>query len=292
MRRFFFVFIGFVMLWGCSSENDLSDAYGNFEANETIISSEANGKIMEFSIDEGQRLDKGYIVGYIDTTQLHLKKMQVLAQKKTLKTKFSNIFAQVDVLKEQKAVAMKNYVRIKKMFEEKAATAQQLDDIEGKIEVIDKQIAQVQTQNSTVMNEMETIEIQIAQIQDMIDKSIIINPVEGTVLSTYVEPFEITGQGKPLYKIADLDNLILRAYFSGSQLPDLIIGNKVKVLIDKDNKTNQSYEGEIIWVASEAEFTPKMIQTKEERVTQVYAVKIKVKNDGKIKIGMPGEVDL
>jgi HlyD family secretion protein len=292
MRRFIFVFIGFVMLWGCSSENDLSDAYGNFEANETIISSEANGKIMEFSIDEGQKLDKGYIVGYIDTTQLHLKKMQVLAQQRTLKTKFGSIFAQVDVLKEQKAVAMKNYDRIKKMFEEKAATAQQLDDIEGKIEVIDKQIAQVQTQNSTVMNEMETIEIQIAQIQDMIDKSIIINPVEGTVLSTYVEPFEITGQGKPLYKIADLDNLILRAYFSGSQLPDIIIGNKVKVLIDKDNRTNQSYEGEIIWVASEAEFTPKMIQTKEERVTQVYAVKIKVKNDGKIKIGMPGEVNL
>jgi HlyD family secretion protein len=292
MRYFLIALICFGVLWGCSDDNDLSDAYGNFEAEETIISSEASGKILQFSIDEGDRLEAGMNIGYIDTTQLHLKKMQVLAQKKTLKTKFSSIFAQIDVLKEQKAVAKKTYDRIKKMYDEKAATAQQLDDIEGKIEVIEKQIAQVETQNSTVMNEMETIEIQIAQIEDMISKSIITNPVAGTVLSTYVEPFEITGPGKPLYKIADLESIILRAYFSGSQLPDIKIGKKVKVMIDKDSKTNQSYDGVITWIASEAEFTPKMIQTKEERVTQVYAVKIKVKNDGKIKIGMPGEVVL
>jgi len=290
MKYFLIVLIGLSMFWGCSDESNQSDAYGNFEAEETIISSEASGKIMQFTIDEGDKLDTGYIVGFIDTTQLHLKKMQVLAQKNTLRTKFGSIFAQIDVLKEQKDVANKTYDRIKKMYDEKAATAQQLDDIEGKIDVIGKQIAQVETQNSTVMNEMETIEIQIAQIEDMISKSIIINPVAGTVLSAYVEPFEITGPGKPLYKIADLDNIILRAYFSGSQLPNLEIGKKVKVLIDKDSKTNQSYEGEIIWIASEAEFTPKMIQTKDERVTQVYAVKINVKNDGKIKIGMPGEV--
>jgi len=292
MRYFILILVGLGLILGCSDNNDLSDAYGNFEADETIISAEASGKIMKFTIDEGQELEAGSIIGLIDTTQLHLKKMQALAQQKTLRTKFSSIFAQVDVLKEQKVVVLKNYSRIKKMFEDKAATAQQLDEIEGNIEVIEKQIAQVETQNSTVINEMETIEIQIAQIQDMINKSIITNPVPGTVLSTFVEPYEITGAGKPLYKIADLDNIILRAYFSGSQLPDLKIGNRVKVLIDKDIKTNQSYDGEIIWVASEAEFTPKMIQTKEERVTQVYAVRIKVKNDGKIKIGMPGEVEL
>jgi HlyD family secretion protein len=257
MKFFLIVLIGLGILWGCSEDNGLSDAYGNFEAVETIISSEASGKIMRFTIEEGDKLEAGMNVGFIDTTQLHLKKMQAIAQKKTLKTKFGSIFAQIDVLKEQKAVAMKTYDRIKKMYDEKAATAQQLDDIEGKMEVIEKQIAQVETQNSTVMNEMETIEIQIAQIEDMISKSIITNPVVGTVLSTYVEPFELTGPGKPLYKIADLDSIILRAYFSGSQLPNIKIGKIVKVLIDKDSKSNQSYDGEIIWIASEAEFTPK-----------------------------------
>ena len=292
MKNLILIVLIATLIASCSENDTKSDAYGNFEADETIISAEANGKIMEFKIDEGQKLLPSESIGYIDTLQLHLKKRQILAQKKTLKTKFNSIFAQVDVLKEQKAVAMKNYDRINKMFVDKAATEQQLDDIKGKIDVINKQIIQVETQNATVINEMETIDIQIVQIDDMISKSIIINPVKGTVLTTYVNSFELVNQGKPLYKIADLDNIIIRAYFTGDQLPNLKIGQKVTVLIDKNETENQSYEGEIIWIASESEFTPKMIQTKKERVTQVYAVKILVKNDGKIKIGMPGEIVL
>lgn len=287
------ILIFFVLfLAACSNNNDKSDAFGNFEADVTIISAEANGKIMEFNIEEGMGLDSGQYIGYIDTTQLHLKKQQILSQKKTLKTKFSSIFAQIEVLKEQKEIAEKNLKRIKKMHEDGAATDQQLDEIKGKVNVIEKQIEQVKTQNATVMNEMNSIETQIDQIQDMIDKSVLTNPIKGTILAKYAETYELTGQGKPLYKIADLDNIILRAYFSGAQLPEIRIDQNVKVLIDKNAEENQSYNGKIIWIASEAEFTPKMIQTKEERVTQVYAVKILVKNDGKIKIGMPGEVVL
>lgn len=292
MKNIILIALFATLIMSCSENGNKSDAYGNFEADETIISAEANGKIMEFAIEEGQKLTISEKIGYIDTLQLHLKKRQVLAQKNTLKTKFSSIFAEVDVLEEQKAVAIKNYERIKKMFIDKAATEQQLDDIKGKIGVINKQIIQVETQNATVINEMETIETQITQIDDMISKSIIINPVKGTVLTTYMNTFELVNQGKPLYKIADLDNIILRAYFAGSQLPNIKIGQIVTVLIDKNEDENQSYKGKITWIASEAEFTPKMIQTKEERVTQVYAVKIQVVNDGKIKIGMPGEVVL
>ncbi|MFW5721097.1 MAG: HlyD family secretion protein, partial [Bacteroidota bacterium] len=173
---------------------------------------------------------------------------------------------------------------------DQAATKQKLDDINGKYDVLLKQIQATKTQINAVHKEMEVMDRQIELVVEQINKAKIINPVNGTVLEKYVEESEIAAMGKALYKIARLDEIDLRVYVSGAQLPSVKIGQKVTVLVDKDEKTNQQFEGEVVWISDQAEFTPKIIQTKEERVNMVYAVKVRVKNDGTMKIGMPGEV--
>ena len=274
----------------CSGGNDLSDAYGNFEATEITISAEATGKLVVFNIEEGQTIKAGEIVGVIDTTQLFLKKEQLEASKKAISTKFSTVIAQINVLKEQKINVEKDQMRIEAMFNSKAATQKQLDDVNGNITVINKQINQIETQNGTIINELKSLDAQIAQIEDLLKKSVIINPVEGTVLNKYAEPYEIAVAGKPLFKIADISTMYLKAYISGDQLPKIKIGKQVKILIDKDKNELNTLIGIISWISSQSEFTPKIIQTKDERVNMVYAIKVKMKNDGQLKIGMPGEV--
>jgi HlyD family secretion protein len=178
------------------------------------------------------------------------------------------------------------------MRKDNAATEQQLDDAEGNVQTMKKQIQSLETQKKSVRAEIKSIDARFNQIEQQIDDAHVINPVNGTVLTTFVEPHELVGQGQPLYQIANLDTLELRAYVSGAQLPSITLGQSVEVLVDKNAEENQQLNGKISWIASDAEFTPKMIQTKEERVTQVYAVKVKVPNpDGIIKIGMPGEVN-
>jgi HlyD family secretion protein len=277
------------LLWSCTGNGDKADGYGNFEATEITISAEANGKILFLDVDEGNVLDQNKVVGVIDTVQLSLKRDQLLASKNTIFSKSRNVLSQREVLQEQLKVAQTDKDRIQNLVKAKAATAKQLDDINGQISIIKEQIKSVETQNSPIINEVKSIEIQIRQIEDQINKSIVLNPLKGTVLVKYAEPNEVTAFGKPLYKIADLELMTLRVYISENQLANVHIGQEVSVKIDSGEEM-KSYPGEVGWISESAEFTPKIIQTKEERVNLVYAAKIRVKNDGSLKIGMPAEM--
>lgn len=285
------IIICIIMLFaGCANENNKSDAYGNFEADEVIISSEMTGRLLEFKIEEGAPIQANSVVGLIDTMQLYLQKKTLLAQKNVIRTKYSNLYAQIDVLKDQIETTEKDRNRIQNMLSSKAATEKQLDDINGRMSVLEKQIGQVNAQNPTIAGELNSIDTQIDQINDKLKRSVIINPINGTILAKYADRHEIAVLGKPLYKIAELEHLTLKAYVSGSQLPKAKLGSQVKVIIDKDGETNRELTGTITWISPKAEFTPKIIQTKEERVNMVYGIKVRVKNDGTIKIGMPGEI--
>ena len=277
------------ILGSCTGNGDKADGYGNFEATEITISAEANGKILFLDAEEGNVLAQNEVVGVIDTVQLSLKRDQLLASKNTIFSKSRNVLSQREVLKEQLKVAQNDKARVENLLQAKAATTKQLDDINGQINIIIEQIKSVETQNSPIINEIKSIEIQIRQIEDQINKSVIQNPVKGTVLVKYAEPNEITAFGKPLYKIANLEDMILRVYISENQLSTLKIGQEVSVKIDAGQEMI-SYPGVVSWIAESAEFTPKIIQTKEERVNLVYAVKVKVRNDGSLKIGMPAEM--
>lgn len=276
-------------LLSCSGYSDKADGYGNFEATETTISAEANGKLLTFSVEEGEVLVQGMVIGVIDTVQLSLKRDQLLASKNTIFSKSRNVLSQREVLKEQLRMATKDQQRIENLVKANAATTKQLDDINGQVDILKQQMRSVETQNAPIVNEVKSVEVQVQQIEDQIKKSIIQNPVKGTVLVKYVEPNEITAFGKPLYKIADLDLMELRVYISETQLANLKVGQVVNVKID-DAGDMKSYDGTVSWISDSAEFTPKIIQTKEERVNLVYAVKVRVKNDGSLKIGMPGEM--
>ena len=276
-------------LLSCNSNDDKAYGYGNFEATETTISAEANGKILFFNVEEGNVLEENAVVGLVDTIQLSLKRDQLQAAKNTIFSKSRNVLSQRKVLNEQLSVAQNDQNRIENLVKAKAATTKQLDDVNGQISIIMEQIKSVETQNAPIINEVKSVEVQIQQIEDQIEKSIIKNPVKGTVLVKYAEPNEITAFGKPLYKIADLDNMELRVYISETQLAHLKTGQEVEVKID-DANSMKSYKGTVSWISDSAEFTPKIIQTKEERVNLVYAVKIRVKNDGSLKIGMPAEM--
>jgi HlyD family secretion protein len=279
-----------VLLTGCSSDQT-SDAYGQFEADEVTISSEASGILKSFTVKEGMKLEAGQKVGQIDSTQLVLQKDELMASVKAIRTNISKLDAQAAVYQEQLETARKELQRFTNLKQNNAATQQQIDQAQGQVNVLHKQIASVNVQKNSVYAELETIRTRIAQIEDRIEKTRIINPVNGTVLSNYSEPGELVSIGKPLFEIADLDEMILKVYVSGAQLPQVILGQEVEVLIDKNAEENESLKGTVRWIASEAEFTPRMIQTKEERVTQVYAVEVQVQNPaGKLKIGMPGEV--
>lgn len=295
MKNILFLSLFIFVLQSCEEPIEKADAYGNFEATETLVSAEATGKLLTFNVTEGQTIEAGQRIGLIDTTQLHLKKLQLKAGIETVSTKTQNTDAQVAVLAEQKRNLIRERDRVKALLKDKAATPKQLDDINGQIEVVDKQIVATQDQTSTVnkgiLGEIAPIKAQIRQIEDQLKKSYLYNPIKGTVMSKLAEPYEIVAMGSPLYKIANLEELTLRAYVVGSQLPQIKIGQQVTVLIDETAETNQALEGTISWISDKAEFTPKIVQTKEERVNLVYAIKVKVKNDGRLKIGMPAEVE-
>lgn len=287
--NFLYIPVLILLLSSCNSNKDLADGYGNFEAVETTISAEGNGKLMKFDVTEGQQLKKNTVVGYIDTIQLSLKKEQLKASKKVIASKSKGVLSQINVLKSQLKTAEVSKKRIVNLIAANAGTQKQLDDINGKIDMLKQQIISVETQNAPIINELKSLDVQVKQLEDQISKSVIVNPVNGTVLVKYAEPNEITGFGRPLYKIADLSKLQLRVFISETQLPDIKIGQEVTVKIDNGKEMN-SFKGVVSWIASEAEFTPKIIQTKEERVNLVYAVKIDVENDGSLKIGMPAEM--
>ena len=278
-----------ITIISCNKNNEKADAYGNFEATEITVSSESNGKIEFLNVEEGEQLKKGSLVGLIDTLQLHYNREQLKASIETVQSKSTSVLSQINVLNEQLKTAKIEQTRIQNMYAENAATKRQIDEIDGKVKVIEKQISSVQSQNAPILNEIKSIKVQIEKLDDQIKKSKITNPVDGTVLTKYAEPSEITAFGKPLYKIANLNEMELRVYVTETQLAQIKIGQKVTVAIDADNDTKK-YEGNITWISAQAEFTPKVIQTKEERANLVYAVKVAVKNDGSLKIGMPAEV--
>ncbi len=276
----------------CNYNHDESDAYGNFSATEILLTSEANGKVLKKNITEGDMVDSGVCAYVIDTVQNHLKKRELSARKKSVLAKKSNVAAQIAVLEIQKQAVKEDLGRIEKMLEDGAASKKQWDDLNNKLQIMEKQIIQVKTNYLSIDAEAKAIDAGIDQVEELIGRAIVRTPLRGTILDTYAEPGETVSLGKPLLKIADLEVMELKAYFSGNQLPLLKIGEKVEVFADDGSGGLHSFEGKISSIASHAEFTPKIIQTREERVNLVYAVKILVKNDGTLKMNMPGEVRL
>jgi len=299
-----------IILLSCNRNENKFDASGTFEADEVVVSSLATGKILALNIEEGSNLAKDSIVGIIDPTDLSLQKQQVEASIQALSEKTADVTPQVKLLRDQLGVQqtqlnnlLHERTRIENLLKEDAATQKQLDDINFQIESVKKQMNVTQqqinvqrnnvaTQNRTILSEGKPLEKKAEQLQDQLNKTKIKNPINGTVLTKYAESGEITSNGKALYKIADLSTITLRAYVSGTQLPQIKLGQQVQVFIDSGANKYRQYPGTITWISDKAEFTPKTIQTKEERANLVYAIKIKVKNDGYLKIGMFGEVKL
>ena len=288
------LFFFLLLFTGCKSSEKDTFASGYFEAVETIVSAQANGSILELNISEGQELVAGEKVGQIDSTQIFLTIRQVQSQKGAVLSRKPDISSQTAILKEQLIQANRELQRVENLFAGQAATQKQLDDARSVVAVLNRQLNAQQTTldktTASVGKETNPLEVQISLLEDQLRKCRIINPVSGTVLVKYVEPSEMAVMGKPLYKIADLSTLILRTYITAGQLGELKLGQKVKVLTDKGKDKPSEYEGTITWISSKAEFTPKTIQTRDERSNEVYAVKIAVKNDGYLKIGMYGEI--
>ena len=279
------------MLISCSPDENKSDAYGNFEAKEITVSAQAQGEVLKMEIEKGDKLSEGQVVGQIDTTSLHLQRAELKAQKRKVLANLANLEAKKEVEQQQLENAKTTLRRIENLMAGNAATQKQLDDVEGKVKLVKKQIEATGVSRQSIMAELEVIEAKKKQLADRIQKATIKNPVKGTVINKFVENGELVTPGTPLYKIANLQYLDLKVYISGAEIPHVKLGQKVQVLIDEDHEKNRELTGEVVWIADEAEFTPKVIQTKEERVKLVYAVKVRVQNDGALKIGMPGEVN-
>jgi HlyD family secretion protein len=280
-----------LLLSSCNGKKNRSDAYGNFETTETIVSSEISGKLNQLTIDEGVSVKLGQRVAVIDSIQTYLKREQLIAQKELIRSKRESAQASIDVLQQQLKNNQKERLRVQNLVNESAAPAKQLDDIDYNTAVIQKQIASTQTQFVAISAEVSTIDAQLSQLTDQLKKSYINNPIAGTVIETYIEQGEIVAPGKALYKVADLTSMFLRAYISGDQLSKVVIGRAVKVLIDNASGGVDTLQGSVSWISSQSEFTPKIIQTRDERVNLVYAFKVKVANEkGVLKSGMPGEV--
>jgi HlyD family secretion protein len=279
-----------VMITGCKNKTREADAYGNFEATEVIISAETNGRIMQFDPIEGLKVQKDAIIAQIDTTILHLQKAEIDAGMISVRTRITSIIAQNDILIQQIENININIARVEKMMKDDAATQKQLDDLTGQVAVLKKQIAANITQKASVAAELFVSESKKATLNEQIKRSCVKSPLNGTIIEKYSEAGEITAAGKPLVKIADLSVIKLKVYVSGAQLGNIKTGQQCTVRIDKGEKGFRSFTGVISYISGKAEFTPKIIQTKEERVILVYAVNIDVANDGTLKSGMPGEV--
>ncbi|MBN1132602.1 MAG: HlyD family efflux transporter periplasmic adaptor subunit [Bacteroidales bacterium] len=278
-----------ISMIACDADKSKSDAYGNFEAVDLLVAAESQGRLIEFRIEEGQELRTGYQAGLIDTIQLSLKIDQLQAAKKTVFSKINTLETQIEAVNIQKTNLLREYDRISSLMDDGAATGKQMDDLKGQIKLLDAQIKTLGSQIQSVSTEQTSLDIQIEQVRDQVRRSRIMNPIDGTVLQKYKEEGELVIPGQNLYKISDLDTLILRAYISGNQLSEVAVGEEVQVFIDTLNGL-RTFKGTVTWIASQSEFTPKIIQTRDERVSLVYAMKIKVPNDGSLKIGMPAEV--
>lgn len=284
---------GLVLLCSCGN-GEIADAYGNFEATSVTISAMGNGELVFLNVEEGQKLNADQKVGLIDTAQIHLERVRLMAQLQALDLKLQEAAPEVAILVRDKSNLIRERDRTERLLEQKAATQQQLDDYNGKIDLVEQRInstkRNITIANRGILAERKPLEAQIALVQKQIQDHKVLNPISGTVLTKFAEAHELVGTGTPLYKVANLDEMKLRAYTSATLLQDVRIQDEVVVRVDEGEDDFKQLNGIISWIASEAEFTPKTIQTKEERVNLVYALDVKVKNDGTLKIGMPGEV--
>lgn len=305
-RNLLIISVTALLLQSCSDANKHPDASGTFESDEVVVSAQFNGQLLAFHVQEGDSLVKGQEVGQIDATDVALQKQQVEARIGILPEKTADVVPQVRLLEDQLQVQqsqldnlLHEQRRTEKLVRADAATGKQLDDIRAQVDVVRKQMQATRqqiavqrsataTQNRTVLSEGKPLARQAAQLEEQLSRSRIINPVTGTVLAKYAEAGEVTANGKALYRIADLSVLTLRAYVTGSQLAQLKLNQQVDVSADN----GKTYKGTITWISGKAEFTPKTIQTKDERANLVYAIKVRVKNDGYLKIGMYGDVQL
>lgn len=289
MKINLFLIIPAVLITACNNNSDQADAYGNFEATEVIVSAETSGRILKFDITEGTEIDKGSEIAIIDTTLFHLQKNEIDAGMKGVRTRISSITSQNNILAQQIENLNVNIARIRNMLKDDAATQKQYDDLSGQVAVLEKQIAANNTQKASVAAELLLFESRKATLNEQLSRNYVRSPLKGTLIEKYSEAGEMAAAGKPLAKIADLSVIKLKAYVSGAQLTDIKTGQEVTVRIDKGKKDYSTFTGKVSYISGKAEFTPKIIQTKEERVTFVYAVTIDVINDGSIKSGMPGE---
>jgi len=284
------LFLSLILILGaCSTHQTKSDAFGNFETDEVIISSENSGKILMTAFVEGEKVAKGAIMAVTDTVNMVLQRDQLMAQKASVLAEKAGLFAQIAVSDQLIVNVQKDQTRIRKMIADGAATPKQMDDVDGQIALAEKQKKAYAAQIMATERRGEAIEAQISVLNERIGVSVVKAPISGTILEKYSLTGELATPGKPLYKMANIDSLILRIYVSGPQLTQVKTGNQVKVFIDSTNGIKE-LSGKVEWVSSDAEFTPKIIETREERVKLVYAVKVRVPNDGTLKIGMPGEI--
>ncbi|BBD44400.1 Hypothetical protein PEIBARAKI_4393 [Petrimonas sp. IBARAKI] len=284
------------LLFSCSTGNGDYDATGSFEATEIIVSSQANGRILELGLNEGDQLEQGQEVGLIDSTQLYLQKMSLLSNAKGVRAQQPDIKAQTAALQEQIKSLEREKARLGRLVTANAANQKQLDDIDSQLEVVRRQLSALtstlQKSSDNISAQSSTLDIQVAQLEDQLDKTRIVSPISGTVLNRYAEAGELATIGTPLFKIADTGILFLRAYVTNDQLAQIKLNGEVTVRVDDGHGGMKSYKGRINWISDKSEFTPKTIQTKNERANLVYALKIAVPNDGFLKIGMYGEVKL
>ena len=282
MKRFIIYGAIPLLAASCGGDGDF-DATGTFEATEIVVSAEAAGRILRFDAEEGDVLRAGRQVGAIDTVQLYLQKLQLERQRASVRSGRPDIGKQAASLREQIAKQQTERRRVENLLKDGAATTKQLDDIDAQLKVLGGQLDALLS---------SAIELQIAQVEDRLAKCRIASPVTGTVLAKYAEAGELASVGRPLMKVADLDRIYLRAYFTSDQLADLRLGQEVTVTADFGGERQLDYPGRIVWIASESEFTPKTVQTRNSRAGLVYAAKIAVENDGRLKIGLYGEVKL
>ena len=290
MKRKILAIISIIFVFGaCIKQENKSDAYGNFESDEVTVSSESNGRIVETGFDEGAKVSRGAIMAVIDSSNLTLQRSQLGSQKQSVLAQKDGLYAQMAVTDQQIKNLQVDQARISRMLKEGAATQKQMDDVEGQIALAEKQKRAYAAQITAIEKNAGAVEAQANVLNDQIKKAVVRSPISGTILEKYVQTGELATPGKPLYKMASLDTLTLRMYVSGKQLSQVKIGAPVKVMIDSEGGIKE-LSGKVEWVSPEAEFTPKIIQTREERVKLVYAVKVRVPNDGSLKLGMPGEV--
>lgn len=294
MKKIMYVALALLAV-SCGKETAF-DAQGTFEATEVVVSSEASGRIMRLDAEEGTQINANTVVGEIDSLQLDLQRKQLIAQQTALLGSRPDVQKQVATIKEQIAKQKVELTRFANMLRDGATTQKQYDDMEAHLRVLESQLdatlSSLTKNTITITNNAAALEAQILALEDRIAKCRVVSPVSGTVLVKYAEVGELATMGKPLFKVADLNKIYLRAYFTSEQLSNVKLGDTVKVIADFGAEERYEYEGTITWIASESEFTPKTIQTKDSRANLVYAVKIAVKNDGRLKIGLAGEVIL